>query len=203
MRNTKLVLAALTAALAFSVLVGNASARNGLRPSTTTVTATTSNLIIVSSAANVSCPVTLGISLHRTLAKVERTLAGLVNGVTVGGCTDSVGTAASARALTETLPWHLVYRTFLGTLPNITGVEVEVQGIQILSRTGEPFGGNIGCLYRASLRSLAGPNPATSVTVPRQPLTLVRQLEMGTFTSCSSTEIEAVFALTSVRIELI
>jgi hypothetical protein len=211
MRHTKLMMAALTAALVFSALVATASARNGLRPSPTSVNATITSLILSSPAANVSCPVTLGFSLHSTIAKVERTLAGFLNRVSVGGCTDSVNTAASARALTETLPWHVRYRIFLGTLPNITGVELEVINTQFLVRIGEPFGGNIGCLYRATLRGLAGTNPATRLTLPRQPVTFVTQLERGTFTECpraagagSEPELEGIFTLTTpVTITLI
>jgi hypothetical protein len=61
------------------------------------------------------CRLTLEGSLHaRTMAKVAGSLIGYITRVRTGQCT--VGTTL----LTETLPWHVRYESFSGTLPNIT-----------------------------------------------------------------------------------
>jgi len=61
------------------------------------------------------CHVTLEGSLHsRTIRKVQGTLIGYITSVKTGQC--NLGTTI----LTETLPWHVSYLGFSGTLPEIT-----------------------------------------------------------------------------------
>lgn len=75
--------------------------------------------------ARVSCPVTLEGSFHSsTLSKVAEQLVGYVSRAIVG--TPCVG--GSARANTETLPWHVRYASFTGTLPNITSIVLHLVG---------------------------------------------------------------------------
>jgi hypothetical protein len=64
----------------------------------------------------VNCQVTIEGSLHsRTLAKVVGSLIGYITEAALGPC--ALGTAT---ILTVTLPWHVRYAGFTGTLPNIT-----------------------------------------------------------------------------------
>ncbi len=77
------------------------------------------------SGITVSCNVTLEGSFHRTtVAKVERSLIGHVTRATVASC--SAGTMS---VLTETLPWHVQYGSFTGTLPNISSVSLRLVGM--------------------------------------------------------------------------
>jgi hypothetical protein len=66
------------------------------------------------------CRLTLEGSLHtRTMAKVAGALLGYITRVTAAECV--------AAMLTETLPWHVRYEGFSGTLPNITLLVVRVR----------------------------------------------------------------------------
>jgi hypothetical protein len=70
------------------------------------------------------CPLTLEGSFHSsTIAKVARSLIGLVTTARTGTCTGGTTTIHQ-----ESLPWHLTYESFAGTLPNITGVSLLFTG---------------------------------------------------------------------------
>jgi hypothetical protein len=53
------------------------------------------------------------------MPKVRDSLLGLVTRATVGRCE-----SGNATVLTESLPWHMTYQSFSGTLPNITRVRL-------------------------------------------------------------------------------
>ncbi|HEX7290289.1 MAG TPA: hypothetical protein VF250_04090 [Conexibacter sp.] len=75
------------------------------------------------------CPVTMEGSFHsRTIAKVVESLIGYITRAAVSEalCRDPAGGAAEARFLPETLPWHIRYAGFQGTLPNITRIRVRI-----------------------------------------------------------------------------
>lgn len=79
----------------------------------------------VFSGVTVSCNATLEGSFHSTsIAKVERSLIGSITRATSNSC--SAGTMS---VLTETLPWHVQYGSFTGTLPNISTVTMRVVGM--------------------------------------------------------------------------
>ena len=87
------------------------------------------------------CPMTLEGTLHRsTFTKVSGSLLGYVTRgiVTEGTCTG----AAQIRTLQETLPWHVRYDGFEGTLPNITGLRYQFIGMTISAVGGL-------CVYRS------------------------------------------------------
>jgi len=85
----------------------------------------------------VECPVTLEGSFHSaTLAKVARSLVGLVTRANLGTCTNG-----SATLLIERLPWHLRYRSFSGTLPRISAVGLALEGLAARISVG------ITCLF--------------------------------------------------------
>jgi hypothetical protein len=112
----KLALAALAVAITLGALVGTTSA-NRIALSNQTFRATWSSLGFVG-FASIRCHVTMEGSFHsKTLAKVAEGLIGYVTRATVdeGHCT-----GGSARVLQETLPWHIRFESFSGTLPNIT-----------------------------------------------------------------------------------
>jgi hypothetical protein len=125
MRNrSKLLLTGLAAAIVMAFAVGSASA-NRIETSSQSFRAVWSRLTF-NDAANVrvECPVTLSGSFHsKTISKVSGSLIGYINSAAVGACT-----GGEARADTETLPWHIQYNSFTGTLPNIESITLTLVG---------------------------------------------------------------------------
>lgn len=75
----------------------------------------------------VSCPMTLEGSLHsRTIAKVSYALIGYITRALSGVPASCTG--GEMTILQETLPWHVRYFGFSGTLPNIAAVMTLVSG---------------------------------------------------------------------------
>jgi len=130
MGKSRFVLAALTLASVslLALSVGTATAGRLSVSSQTFRVAWSRFEFIESEEPATVCPVTLEGSLHaRTFAKVARALVGYITRASVGTCS-----AGEARVLTETLPWHLRYSSFTGTLPNITRVRLELVGFEHL-----------------------------------------------------------------------
>lgn len=89
----------------------------------------------------IRCPVTLESSLHgSTLAKVAAALIGYVNRVSIGAC-------ATGTIVVLSLPWHLRYASFSGTLPTLTALNTAIVGMAMSIR--EP-GIGITCLFRTT-----------------------------------------------------
>jgi hypothetical protein len=97
----------------------------------------------------ISCELTLEGSFHsNTITKVRGTLIGHMNRTSVrSGCSGGWG---DMRFLNESLPWHITYQSFSGSLPSITAVTVDVIGF---SWNYRGLGGGT-CLYRSTT---AGP----------------------------------------------
>ena len=136
--SAKLGLTALMAALLLASAISTASARS-LSVSNQNFRITWSSLEF-QSLIIVRCRVTLEGSFHsRTIVKMARTLIGAITRATVDelDCTNGNG-----RPRNETLPWHVTYEGFAGTLPNITAVFVLLSRLRFLltvpgSCTGE------------------------------------------------------------------
>ncbi|MGB2711705.1 MAG: hypothetical protein WBC33_09320, partial [Conexibacter sp.] len=90
----------------------------------------------------VACDITRTISLHRTIPKTAGALAGLVTRVDLSNCDEPV------RVLTETLPWHLRYNSFSGTLPNPGVINFAAVNLSWLV---EFLGGLFRCLYSGTV----------------------------------------------------
>ncbi len=121
--RSKLALAGLAAALLLSMAVTNASARNlrvdeqGFR-----VTWTSLEFVNPGLGIRILCPVTLEGSFHSaTIAKVIGSLIGYITRAIVK---NESCTGGNATVLTATLPWHVTYEGFTGTLPSITALRV-------------------------------------------------------------------------------
>ena len=72
----------------------------------------------------VKCNVTLEGTFHqRTITKVAGLLMGYVTRAILNECSQGAATI-----LTETLPWHVQYAGYTGTLPNITGITQDLIG---------------------------------------------------------------------------
>jgi hypothetical protein len=151
--HARLVFAALTAAVVLGGAVGTASARR-LEISNQAIRAVWATLKFApspTSSINARCPVTLEGSFHsKTISKVSGQLVGYItraenaNG-TVPPCRYEGG-ISELRILRETLPWHVQYSEFRGTLPRITAVSLRL--VRASFRLRGPFGE--ACLYAST-----------------------------------------------------
>lgn len=155
--HIKLVLTALVAAAALAALVGSASA-NRLSATSKSLRVVWSSLEFVG-PVTLRCRVTLEGSFHEnTIVKTSGILAGYITAAVVSHpCTaGSVwaynGTdrneALGNATVPSTLPWHISYEGFTGTLPTPTAIRVLLQLSRFLARASF-FGIPILCAYRA------------------------------------------------------
>jgi hypothetical protein len=150
MRNSKLLLTALGAAAVLGALVSAASA-NRIALSNQTFRATwTWEFVEPIGFIALRCPVTIEGSFHsRTMSKVLEQLIGYVTQATLA---ETRCTGGSARILTETLPWHIRYNGFGGTLPAITRINIRIVGLAFLMQLPLPEGMQ-RCLYKSTAAS--------------------------------------------------
>jgi hypothetical protein len=146
--SARLLPAALAATVVLAAAVGQASARRLMFSEQTIRTAMMLRLE-AAPAATTNCPVTLEGSFHsRTLSKVCGQLIGYIT----AAATNKLGCAVGQRTLflappdgtleNTTLPWHVRFDSFEGTLPRITGLRMAIVGfgIKVLS----------GCEYQST-----------------------------------------------------
>jgi hypothetical protein len=145
-RSRKFFLAGVLAALCLMFAVSTASARR-LEVSEQKWDAIWTSLEFSSGGTAIRCPVTLLGSFHsKVLSKVSGQLVGYVN---IAEVASTVCTGGRARALRETLPWHVRYDSFAGGLPAITSVRIQLVNANFLV---EAFG-FVSCLYTTSART--------------------------------------------------
>jgi len=86
----------------------------------------------------VRCPVTLEGSFHSgTIAKVRGALIGHLSRASIGAASSCTG--GDATVLSETLPWHIAYQSFSGTLPRISSVRLSLIGVAALIHIRQVF----------------------------------------------------------------
>jgi hypothetical protein len=138
MSSCKRLLSAVGATLLLGALVTTASAGR-LSSSSQTFRAPFAMARFSGGFGTAICNLTFEGSFHsRTIAKTAASLIGYVTRAAIGGCE-----TGSATVLTATLPWHIRYGSFTGTLPNITAIATNIVGFAIQIR--EPVFG-ITCL---------------------------------------------------------
>jgi hypothetical protein len=131
-----LLAAALLATIAFPAGAGRLSI------STREWIATWREMRVTGGFGSTTCTLTLEGELHtKTIEKTRSSLLGYVIGASTRGCG-----AFPATVLRETLPWHIQYESFTGTLPNITAAAMKIIGFSF--RIRESFG--IQCLFRST-----------------------------------------------------
>jgi hypothetical protein len=158
MRNrTRIMLLVLTTALALAAAVGSAAA-NRIEMSEQRFLVLFRELTFAGGGSNVVCEVNIEGSFHsRTLSKVREQLIGYITEARVHRNAEErcIEFAAwvlngverqNGVTLPNTLPWHILYNSFEGTLPRITGIRLLMRDAGFLI-TG-PLG--IRCLYRAT-----------------------------------------------------
>jgi hypothetical protein len=132
-------LVACVAALVLATGVSTASARRLSFSSGPFRSVWTSAEFEIREAGVIRCRLTLEGSLHsRTLSKVSGALVGYVTRASMG----SPCTGGELHLLAETLPWHLRYNSFTGTLPAIETVRFQIVGFSLWLMWFE-----IRCLY--------------------------------------------------------
>ncbi len=95
--------------------------------------------------ASARCPLTLEGSFHaRTFTKGSGLLIGFVNSSAIQTASCFSGTPT---ALTGSLPWHVRYDSFTGSLPSFTSIALQVVGLSFTWRFSEFFP---NCLYRST-----------------------------------------------------
>ena len=129
--SAKLVLTALVTALLLASVISSAFARN-LRISSQNFRVTWNSLESTEPVVRITirCRVTLEGSFHSaTIPKVERLLIGAI---TRANIKEESCTGGRIRPDNETLPWHVTYENFTGTLPNITTVGLLLSRASVL-----------------------------------------------------------------------
>jgi len=142
--RARLALATLLAVSLFGIIVGNASA-NRLSINETRFRIVWNRLTFNEETAEARdvCPVTMEGSFHSgTIRKVLGALIGHVTRAAAGACT-----GGGLTILRETLPWHVTYEGFFGTLPRITGLLILLRNIAWQERIVSPLG-EMTCLIR-------------------------------------------------------
>ena len=173
MKLCKLLLAVVGATVLLGALVSTASA-NHLSSSTQSFRATWTSSEFIGGFGTVHCSLTLEGSLHsRTINKTVGSLIGFVTRASVGPCP-----SGSATILQATLPWHVQYAGFEGTLPRISSIRTNVIGSAFQIR--EPSFG-ITCLSTSTASSPStGTYTLTSGSVTS--VTLGGSIPCGSFT---------------------
>jgi len=142
MRLHKLFLVVVSATALFAALASTASAGR-LSQSSQTLRATFREVRFRLPFGTTNCAVTLEGTLHSgSIRKVAGTLMGYITRAAV----TTTCLSGSATILSETLPWHVQYESFTGTLPNILTIRTRVIGSSF--RVREPNG--ITCLARST-----------------------------------------------------
>lgn len=139
------VIALLISAFVLALAAAVSTASRGFQPSISTLSASSRAVTISDSEglATVICELSLTVSLHRTIAKARGTLVGFVTGATARNCS-----GGRVTVLTGTLPWHIQYDSFTGTLPRIETISTQILGAAFL---GEAAGGLSRCLYAGAI----------------------------------------------------
>jgi hypothetical protein len=149
MHRSRLLLPVLTVALVLGAAVGTASARR-LQTSSTGIRAVWTNLEFQGFGGlfTMRCPLTLEGTLHsRTISKVSGQLVGYITRAIVGPREQCTG--GSAVILSATLPWHIHYDSFIGALPRITGVRIQIVNFG-WQTTARVLGSETSCLWKST-----------------------------------------------------
>jgi hypothetical protein len=124
--GSKLALAALAVTLAFTALTGAAGA-NRLSGNDRDIYFYWDEFTLRIAEFEVTCPVEMLSILHENnIVKRELSLIGLV---THAEAFEEECVGGTISFLEESLPWHILYKSFTGRLPNIESIRVLLDGI--------------------------------------------------------------------------
>jgi hypothetical protein len=118
------------ATIAVLAIATSAATASRLSLTSQTFTETFTRVAFEGGFGTTECALTLEGSLHsRTIARAAGSLVGYITRATLGACP-----RGSATILTASLPWHVRYASFNGTLPNITSINTSIVGMQFQIR---------------------------------------------------------------------
>jgi hypothetical protein len=152
-KRTKLIIGGLTVAIALAAAVNTATARR-IEVSEQRFLVLFRELTFEAFGNQVVCSVNIEGSFHsRTISKVSGQLIGYVTEAIVNGhpCIRNNGWALNGverpqeTAAVQTLPWHILYLNFRGTLPTINEIELKLINAQFRVEIG-----GILCLYKST-----------------------------------------------------
>jgi hypothetical protein len=133
LRILRTPITAATVIMVLGISVGAASA-NRIRQSSTSARTTFASAEFAGGFGTTRCSLTLEGSMHSgTGTKTSGALVGYVTRASLGPCP-----SGSATVNTSSLPWHVRYESFTGTLPNITIIRNTISGAEWSIR--ETFG---------------------------------------------------------------
>ncbi len=134
----------LTLALSLLPLVAGTASAGGLGTSSRSLYITwdepgpSGQLTIEASGMNIGCDVRLLGEFHSTvMIKAWERLSGLIRHVEISECGGGI-----ISILNESLPWHVKYESFTGSLPGISSVRFLLNRVAFLIQT--PFGQCLG-----------------------------------------------------------
>ena len=149
--RAKLILVSFVAAVALAALVGTASAQR-FETSSTTVRATFPRLRFSTEVGvggpEATCPVTLEGSFHsRTIVKTGESLVGYLTRAIINEPRCTLNGGVEAVSIQQaSLPWHIRYESFVGSLPNITRVNLRVSSMGLTIRVS-----GVNCLIKSTV----------------------------------------------------
>jgi hypothetical protein len=160
-RNVSIVLGA---AAALALATGTASANRSISANPGGGITGTSNGLLTcteNGGATITSSLTLTGSLHRLSPKIIGLLAGVAT-----GCRAALGEASfgvrAAITCELTLPWHIRYNGFEGTLPNITALRLILLNMSF--RVRDLVGGMVfNCLYQGDQNARASGRAANEI----------------------------------------
>jgi hypothetical protein len=148
-RRSKLFLTALTTALVLSIGAGAAAGLRSLSITGEQSTTLTGTLTLVEQG-RITCNITMTKKINRAIAKREFAVLGQVTRVSVERCATGSETYrinfVRFLGLGVERLWQLLYNTFLGTLPEITGFLYYINRMQILIEATNMLM-QVRCLY--------------------------------------------------------
>ena len=185
MRNSiRLLLAALTAALAITLGAGGASALRSisLNPAGNNVEARSTALTFTEGGGGFSliCEVTLTINLNSAISKTAGSIVGNVIAAVFRNCRGGTFIVLAPEARN---PWPIKFQNFTGTLPNITEVTLTIENTGFLV---EAFFRTARCLYGGTIEGRTRNNPVNEIKAEEgRSVPLITDLNGGV--ACSRT----------------
>jgi hypothetical protein len=154
--SAKSILAALAASIVIVVIVsGTALALRSLQASPAgSIRLTERATTFSTEIGNVICEMTLTGTLGERIPKGVGSGAGSILEVATTNCRSNLEEFRPVIRITFLFaPYAIVFNAFLGTLPNITGVLIIIQNVQMLVSVRAPVIG-FECLYRGDVPAL-------------------------------------------------
>jgi hypothetical protein len=135
----RIVVAPLVAALLFTAVAAETAAARRIELTSPLIRAVWETGMRIN-APGVRCNVTLEGSFHEpfVISKVSGALIGYITRARVEhtGCTGDFWFLNGTEIAVQTLPWHIRYDSFEGSLPGITGIRLQIIGLSVYTRNG-------------------------------------------------------------------